>query len=572
MTVTGAHTLPHDDPPGRRRAAVQRLRALLPAAADYRAMRRSPRRDIIAGVTVAFVALPLALAFGLSSGMGAAAGITTAIVAGIVAALLGGSNLQVSGPTGAMTVVLIPIFSQFGAPGVLVVGFIAGLLLLALAVARAGRAMQYIPLPVVEGFTLGIAVIIALQQVPSALGTSGQGEKVFQVAASSVRTWLAAPVWAPVLITIGVAGAILVLLRLRPGFPSALPAVIIATVLASVLALPVRVIGALPSSLATPSLPEIPWGSLSTLVLPAVAVAALAALESLLSATVADGMSVDERHDPDRELFGQGMANLVTPLFGGVPATAAIARTAVNVRTGARSRLAAVTQSLALLVVILVASRWVSMIPMAALAGVLLATCVQMVEVSSLRALLRSTRGDAAILVATALATIVFDLVTAVIVGMVIAGVHALQQVAKSANVDRTEVTTADHTVEEQALLREHVVAFRLDGPLFFGAAHQFLLEVSEISDVRIVILRLSRVRTLDATGASVLGDTIATLERRGITVLLSGISDAHDTVFRALGVYDRLAHARHVFATTPEAIAHAHAHLGGHATGSPAA
>jgi len=551
--------------PSTARIILARLRELLPERKDYADMRRDPKRDIVAGVTVAFVALPLALAFGLSSGMGAAAGLMTAIVAGIVAAVFGGSNLQVSGPTGAMTVVLIPIFTQFGASGVLVVGMLAGIFLLVLAFARAGRAMQYIPLPVVEGFTLGIAVIIALQQIPSALGTTGQGEKVFMVAISSFQTWFANPNWAPVLITLAVAGTILLVLRLRPGIPSALPAVIAATVVATLVGLPVSVIGALPSTVPIPSLPTVPLSMYSALLLPAIAVAALAALESLLSATVADGMSVDEHHNSNRELFGQGMANLAAPLFGGVPATAAIARTAVNVRTGARSRLAAITQSVALLVVILVASRWVSMIPMAALAGVLLATCVQMVEVSSLRALVRSTRGDAAILIATALATIIFDLVTAVIVGMVIAGIYALRQVAQSANVDRTEITTDDHTLEERELLREHVVAFRLDGPLFFGAAHKFLLEISEISDVRVVILRLSRVKTLDATGATVLGDTIKTLENRGITVLLSGISDDHDNVFRVLGIYDHLADERHLFATTPEAIEHARRHIDKH-------
>lgn len=543
--------------------ALARLRELLPVCKDYSDMRRDPKRDVLAGITVAFVALPLALAFGLSSGMGAAAGLTTAIVAGVVAAIFGGSNLQVSGPTGAMTVVLIPIFTQFGASGVLMVGMLAGLFLIVLAFVRAGRAMQYIPLPVVEGFTLGIAVIIALQQIPSALGTAGQGEKVFAVAISSFQTWFAHPNWAPVAITLAVAGAILLILRLRPSIPSALPAVIIATVVATLIGLPVAVIGTLPETLLAPSLPTVPLGMYSALLLPAIAVAALAALESLLSATVADGMSVGEHHNSNRELFGQGMANLASPLFGGVPATAAIARTAVNVRTGARSRLAAITQSVALLIVILIASHWVSMIPMAALAGVLLATCVQMVEVSNLRSLLRSTHGDAAILVATALATIVFDLVTAVIIGMLIAGVYALSQVAKSANVDRTEVTSDDHSLEEQELLREHVVAFRLDGPLFFGAAHSFLLEITEISEVRVVILRLSRVKTLDATGAIVLGDTIKTLESRGITVLLSGISDEHDNVFRVLGIYDHLADEHHIFATTPAAIEHARLHIG---------
>ena len=544
------------------RTALARLRELLPVRKDYADMRRDPKRDVIAGITVAFVALPLALAFGLSSGMGAAAGLTTAIVAGVVAAIFGGSNLQVSGPTGAMTVVLIPIFTQFGASGVLVVGMLAGVFLIVLAFVRAGRAMQYIPLPVVEGFTLGIAVIIALQQIPSALGTTGQGEKAFSVAVSSFQTWFADPNWAPVAITLAVAGTILLLLRLRPGLPSALPAVIAATVVAALTGLQVSVIGALPDTMPIPSLPTVSVDMYSALLLPAIAVAALAALESLLSATVADAMSVGEHHNSNRELFGQGMANLAAPLFGGVPATAAIARTAVNVRTGARSRLAAITQSAALLLVIIIASQWVSKIPMAALAGVLLATCVQMVEVSSLRALLRSTRGDAAILLATALATVVFDLVTAVIIGMVIAGIYALRQVSRSASVDRTEVTSDDHSVEEQALLREHVVAFRLDGPLFFGAAHKFLLEIAEISDVRVVILRLSRVHTLDATGATVLGDTIKTLEHRGITVLLSGVSKEHDSIFRILGTYEHLADERHLFATTPEAIEHARQHI----------
>ncbi|MDP2014870.1 MAG: SulP family inorganic anion transporter [Actinomycetota bacterium] len=562
MSLPQRHAAKDGDGPNAVRTGLARLRELLPIRKDYADMRRDPKRDVIAGVTVAFVALPLALAFGLSSGMGAAAGLTTAIVAGIVAAIFGGSNLQVSGPTGAMTVVLIPIFTEFGASGVLVVGMLAGLVLIVLAFVRAGRAMQYIPLPVVEGFTLGIAVIIALQQIPSALGTTGQGEKVFSVAASSIQTWFAHPNWAPVAITFAVAGTILLLLRLRPGLPSALPAVIGATVVASLMELPVSVIGALPDTMPIPSLPTVSIDMYSALLLPAIAVAALAALESLLSATVADGMSVGEHHNSNRELFGQGMANLAAPLFGGVPATAAIARTAVNVRTGARSRLAAITQSAALLLVIVIASQWVSKIPMAALAGVLLATCVQMVEVSNLRSLMRSTRGDAAILLATALATIVFDLVTAVVIGMVVAGIYALRQVARSANVDRTEVTTEDHSVEEQALLREHVVAFRLDGPLFFGAAHKFLLEIAEISDVRVVILRLSRVHTLDATGATVLGDTIKSLEHRGITVLLSGVSKEHDSIFRVLGIYEHLADERHLFATTPEAIEHARRHI----------
>jgi SulP family sulfate permease len=302
-------------------------------------------------------------------------------------------------------------------------------------------------------------------------------------------------------------------------------------------------------------------GDLPGLFAPAVAVAALAALESLMSATVADAMSIGSRHDPDRELFGQGLANLASPVLGGIPATAAIARTAVNVRSGAGSRLAAITHSLALLVVVLLAAPWVSHVPMAALAGVLLATAVRMVEGSSLLALLRATRSDAAVLVITAAATVLFDLVTAVLAGLVVAGALALRQVARSARLDQTPLDEGDHTDEERELLQRHIVAFRLDGPLFFGAAHTALLDLASVEDVRVVILRMSRVAALDATGASVLADTIKRLEARGITVLLSGVRDEHANVLRRLGVHDQLAHERHLFASTPEAIAHAHLH-----------
>jgi SulP family sulfate permease len=258
---------------------------------------------------------------------------------------------------------------------------------------------------------------------------------------------------------------------------------------------------------------------------------------------------------------GQGLANLGAPLFGGIPATAAIARTAVNVRSGATSRLAALTHAVMLLVVVLVAARWVGEIPLAALAGILIATAIQMVRVSSLTALLRSTPGDAAVLVVTAVATIAMDLVTAVLIGLVMAGFFALRQTAGAARLDEVPLVDSDHSEEEQSLLDEHVVAFRLDGPLFFAAAHDFLLGLAEVSNVRVVVLRMSRVTSIDATGASVLADTIRRLERRGITVLLSGVRAQHERVLRELGVYGHLAHERHLFTATPDAIAHARLH-----------
>ncbi|WP_340683349.1 SulP family inorganic anion transporter [Amycolatopsis coloradensis] len=545
------------------RLRLSELHSLLPGREDLRTLKRAPRRDLTAGLTVAIVALPLALGFGISSGLGAEAGLVTAIVAGALAAVFGGSNLQVSGPTGAMTVVLVPIMATHGAGGVLTVGLLAGVLLLLLAVARAGRYMRYVPTPVVEGFTLGIAGVIALQQVPAALGVATpEGEKVSVVAAKAVADFAGHPAWQSIAIAAGVAALMLLGARWRPSIPFSLVAVALATLVSHFAQLPVARIGALPNGLPAPSLDFLDLSALGALAPSAVAVAALAALESLLSATVADAMSVNERHDPDRELFGQGLANLVTPLFGGVPATAAIARTAVNVRAGAKSRLASFTHAMALAVIVFAAAPLVATIPIAALAGVLLATAVRMVEAGSVRALLRSTRRDALVLVLTAAATLILDLVTAVILGLVVAGALALRAIAKAAKVEEVPLDHADHAAEERALLDEHIVAFRLDGPLVFAAAHQFLLELSEVAEVRVVILRLSRVSAIDATGALVLRDAIERLEHRGITVLVSGIKPGHEKVFDELGVADRLRAEGRVFPDTPHAIDFAHALL----------
>ncbi|MFC5720934.1 SulP family inorganic anion transporter [Streptomyces gamaensis] len=549
--------------------AWSRVRTLLPGRDDLTAARRDPKRDLLAGLTVAIVALPLALGFGVSSGLGAEAGLATAVVAGALAAVFGGSNLQVSGPTGAMTVVLVPIVAQYGPGGVLTVGLIAGLMLVALAFARAGRYMSYVPAPVVEGFTLGIAGVIGLQQVPNALGVDKpEGDKVLVVTWRAVEEFVKAPNWTAVALAGAVAAVMLLGARWRPAIPFSIVAVIGATVAAQVLHLDAaKPIGDLPAGLPAPSLAFLDPGALGSLLAPAVAVAALAALESLLSASVADGMTVGQKHDPDRELFGQGLANIAAPLFGGVPATGAIARTAVNVRTGAGSRLAALTHAAVLAAIVFAAAPLVSRIPLAALAGVLIATAVRMVEVGSLRAMARSTRSDAVVLILTAVATLALDLVYAVLIGLVVAGALALRAVAKQARLDQIPLKadlSGEHSAEEHALLAEHIVAYRVDGPLFFAAAHRFLLELSEVADVRVVILRMSRVSTIDATGALVLKDAVAKLHRRGISVMASGIRAEQRQVLDSLGVLELLRYEGREFASTPEAIAAARAHLHG--------
>lgn len=314
--------------------------------------------------------------------------------------------------------------------------------------------------------------------------------------------------------------------------------------------------GTLPPGLPAPSLEFFDPGAVTALLPAALAVAALAALESLLCATVADGMSVGERHDPDREVFGQGVANLAAPLLGGIPATAAIARTAVNVRAGARCRLAALTHAAVLAVIVLAAAGLVGHIPLAALAGVLPATTIRMVEVGSLRALARSTRSDGLVLVLTFAVTVIFDLVTAVAVGIGVAIVLALRTIARTAQLHQTPLEggdhNSDHSEEERRLLAEHIVAYRFDGPLFFAAAHRFLLKLTEVADVRVVILRMSRVSCLDATGAQVLGDAITRLEQRGTTALLSAINPRHDQVLTHLGVADHLRRDGLIFPDTP--------------------
>jgi len=293
-------------------------------------------------------------------------------------------------------------------------------------------------------------------------------------------------------------------------------------------------------------------------------VALLAAIESLLSAEVADGMADVGRSDPDRELFGQGLANLASPLFGGMPATGAIARTAVNVRAGARTRVAAASHAVVPLLVVLLAKDLVAEIPLAALAGVLMVTAYRMVEVHNVRAVTRSTRSDALVLVATTTATVAFDLIVAVEIGVAVAAFLALRHVARTSEAAREPLPADEHIGpdDEARLLHEHIAIYRIDGALFFGAAQRFITELTAVSDVRVMILCLSQVQSLDATGAQALGEIVTELESRGITTLLKGVRPHHERILRAVGALDRLAHQRHLFDSLDEAVAHARLHV----------
>jgi SulP family sulfate permease len=382
-------------------------------------------RDLIAGVTVGIVALPLAIGFGITSGMSAQAGITTAIIAGFIAALFGGSRFQVSGPTGAMTVVLIPVINEFGVEAIPVLGLTAGLIVIAMALVRLGNLINRIPWSVVEGFTLGIAVVIALQQLPMALGVAkGAGERTLVVAfntiLNAINSGVAAPTLIVLLLTLLIKFNIVKFvewLHLKPYVPASFLALSIATLVSYVGNLEVALIGDIPRNVFIWSGSELSFST--QLIIPAFLIAFLTAIESLLSARVADGMAHSKVHfQPNRELFGQGLATMVASLFGGQPATGAIARTSVNVRSGAQTRYAAVVHSIFLLLVVLLLSPVFSLIPLPAVAGVLIGTSIRILNPRNVKEQLKSTWQEIATYVTTAVLTVALDLIWAIAIGI----------------------------------------------------------------------------------------------------------------------------------------------------------
>ncbi|KUI44506.1 MFS transporter [Mycobacterium sp. IS-1590] len=535
------------------------LARLLPNRRDYSELPRSWRRDILAGITVGVVALPLALAFGISSGVGAAAGLVTAVVAGLVAAVFGGSHVQVSGPTGAMAVVLAPIVAHYGLGSIALVTVLAGLLVVVAGVTGLGRAVTFIPWPVIEGFTLGIAVIIFLQQVPAAFGQdSPAGGRTLSVAWNVVRQadWSSA---AKTLAVVAVVATLMVVLpRLHRGIPESLASVIVVTVVVVALDISVARIGELPSHLPTPVIPDVDVGAMRTLVGAALAIAALAAIESLLSARVAATMAPTGPYDPDRELVGQGLASVASGAFGGMPATGAIARTAVNVRSGARTRVAAIVHSLVLLAVVYLATGPVSAIPLSALAGVLMVTSFRMISLSTVTKILRSTRSDAVTFALTAAITVCFDLIEAVQIGVVVAAFFALRAVARRSSVTREDLPVPRRPGDERIAL------LRLDGAMFFGVAERISSEIIDTDHphTSVVIIRLSQLGMLDATGANSLAQIATELEARGITVIIKGVRPEHMRLLSNVGVFESLRHENHLMDSLDEAIDHARTHV----------
>jgi len=396
------------------------------------------RRDFLAGVTVGIVALPLALGFAITTGASPSSGLVTAIVAGIVAAIFGGSNYQISGPTGAMTVVLVPIVDKYGYSSLFLIGVIAGGLMILMSALRLGRFIDSVPWAVMEGFTLGIAIIIALQQIPLIFQVEkAMGSHTLNIAFSTFKNAISGSLnWTSIFLVIFTLTIkrswpkLKKKLRIKAHLPASMVAVVFATVLTQLLDLQLSKIGDLPrigDLIGEITIPEIP---LSSLIYAAVIVALLGGIESLLSARVADAMAikrahqegneVTEKHQPNRELFGQGLATIASAIAGGMPATGAIARTSVNVHSGARTRISAITHSLFLLAVVLFLGPLVSVIPTAALAGVLLGTSLRIANPSSIREAWQTTFEIRTVYLVTAISVVVIDLIWGILIGILL--------------------------------------------------------------------------------------------------------------------------------------------------------
>jgi SulP family sulfate permease len=487
--------------------------------------------DLSAGVTVGLVALPLAMAFAIASGLTPQAGIYCAIVTGFLISLLGGSRYQIGGPTGAFVVVVAGIVVEFGVSGLYMVTMMAGVLLVILGITGAGAAVKYLPRPVVIGFTNGIAVLIASTQIRDFFGL--QIERVPSEFAERVRALAAhASTISPAATLLAVVSlaAILILRKLAPRVPGTIIALLGGTAAAALLGLDVDTIGSrfggIPAGLPSPVFPTFEAALIPALLRPAFTVAALGAIESLMSAVVADRMGND-RHNPNVELIGQGVANIVSPIFGGLPATGAIARTATNIRSGARTPVSGMTHAVVLLVVLIAAAPLAGYIPMAVLAAILFIVSYNMGEWHEIPQLLKMTKTDISVWIVTFALTVFADLTVAVEVGMMLAAVLYIRRVSATTTVSMVTSEYIEsgraHTLQDKDI-PPYVAIFRIHGPLLFGVTDKVATITDRIEQLPpIVIVRLRNMTAIDATGLKALEEVADRLHASGRALLLCG-------------------------------------------------
>ena len=532
--------------------------------------------DLVAGVIVGVVALPLAIAFAIASGVTPDRGLYTAIIAGFLISALGGSRVQIGGPTGAFVVIVYGIVQRYGIDGLVVATIMAGLILVVLGIAKLGAAIKFIPHPVVVGFTSGIAVIIFSSQVKDFLGL-----RMGVVPAEFVPKWraFAANLDSINTQTLGVSIAALLIMVLWPRVSRRIPgpfvALIATTLVVRLLHIPIETIGtrfgAISATFPHPSVPHISLAQVSGLVAPAFTIALLAAVESLLSAVVADGM-IGGRHRSNMELIAQGIANIAAPIFGGMPATGAIARTATNVKNGGRTPVAGMVHALTLLLITLFFGRWAASIPLATLASILVVVAYHMSEWRTFRSELTAPKSDVVVLLTTFGLTVLVELTVAIEVGMVLAAFLFMRRMAEVTNVSIVTRELADgrdnDDEDDPNSVRKRVIppgveVFEINGPFFFGAAEQFKDTLSEIAKKpKVLIIRMRDVPAIDSTGLHALQELAGRCEHEGTLLLLA---DVHAQPMFALVRSDMLAEIgeQNLFGHIDDALDRAREYLG---------
>ena len=529
--------------------------------------------DATAGVIVGIVALPLAIAFGIASGVTPEKGIITAIIAGFIISAFGGSRVQIGGPTGAFIIIVYGIVQNYGTTGLAIATIMAGIILVIMGLVKFGSLIKFIPYPVVVGFTSGIALLIFSTQIKDFFGL-----QMTKVPSEFHEKWLAY-FGAFNTMNYNVVGiallAMLIMIfwpKVTHRIPGSLIAIIVTTLIVLIFKLPVDTIGSkfgeIPSNLPAPSSFEINIAIIKNLIGPATVIALLAAIESLLSAVVADGM-IGGKHRSNMELIAQGIANIVVPIFGGIPATGAIARTATNIKNGGRTPVAGIIHAITLLLIMLFFGSYAKLIPMATLAAILVIVAYNMSEWHSFKSLLKSPKSDVAVLLTTFFLTVIFDLTIAIEIGMVLAVLLFMKRMAEVSNVSvitrelEDEEEKPDSNAIDKKQIPEGVEVFEINGPFFFGAAKKFkdeMLQVEEPPKVRII--RMRNVPAVDATGLQTLKDFYHDAKKHKTHMILSGVHTQPLYAMTQAGLFD-LYGEENIFGNIDDALDHARELLG---------
>ena len=513
-------------------------------------------KDLMAGIIVGIVALPLAIAFGIASGVSPEQGLYTAIIAGFLISFFGGSSVQIGGPTGAFIVIVYGIVQEFGVTGLAVATIIAGIMLIAMGLLRLGSVIKFIPYPVVVGFTSGIALTIFATQIKDLTGMH-----IDSVPADFIQKWgvyfqnLGSVEWPALLIGIGTILIISITPRFTRKIPGSLIAIVLMTVIVYFLRTHLGISGietigdrfSINASLPRADAPTITFEMIQTLMPAAFTIAMLGAIESLLSATVADGVT-GNRHHSNTELIAQGIANIITPLFGGIPATGAIARTMTNINNGGRTPVAGLIHAVVLLLILLFLGNLTQHIPMACLAGVLVIVAYNMSEWRTFKNLMKGQKSDVSVLLATFLLTVIFDLTIAIEIGLLLALVLFLRRISES-----TQISIFKHDIDkpefvegnvdsEKLLLPKGVEVYEIEGPFFFGVANKFEETMKQLGDKpKVRIIRMRKVPFMDSTGIYNLQSLIKLSKKDKTTILLSGVNDEVAASLEKAGIQNEL-------------------------------